>query len=184
MGMYDQVTISKEFKLPFTDEQQASLDNHLGGKRTWNRVFQTKDLSCWLDYYLIDPGGKLFELFPDGENKFFDLTGEITLGECISSDCMDTDLWFDLKIKLNKGIVVNTQVVEWMEHDNKNRKTFRAQMDHAREQARERQRRLSWKCYNVLWAIPVDWSLSHVGRLGRWLDKMSMHARRVLLFWN
>lgn len=182
--MYDQVTVSKKFKLPFTDEQQTSLDNHLGDKRTWNRVFQTKDLSCWLDYYLIDPSGKLFELLPDGENKFFDLTGEVTLGEYISSDCLDTDLGFDLKIKLNKGIVVDTQVVEWREYDNKNRKTLHTRMEHAREQARERQLQLSWKCYNVLWAIPVDWSLSRVGRFGRWLDKMSMHARRVLLFWN
>ena len=184
MGMYDQLTISKQFELPLTDVQMSIINQHLGDKRQWRRVFQTKDLSCWLDYYTIDASGKLYEIRPGGKREFFDLTGDIRLYEYINSECVDTDLYVDFKVVLIKGVVDHVQLINFRQTCNKERKTFNTKMEQAATQAMIKRSKLHWKIYNVLWGAPVDWLFMHVGRFGRWLNDRSTDARRVLLFWN
>lgn len=184
MGLYDQITISKEFKLPLTDEQHDTINKHVGHTRSWNRVFQTKDLDCWLGYYLINDAGKLFEIQQDGSKKFIETTKEIRLYDYITSSCVDTDLSIDFNVTLIRGVVDQIKTTEFSTRCNKNRRSIHEKMEQAAVHAAKTRNKLTWKMYNVMWATPIDLVLRHVGRFARWLDHATIKARRVLMFWN
>lgn len=182
--MFDNITVSKDYKLPINDAQQQQIDKRLGGKK-WSRRFQTKDLDCLLNYYEIDKDGNVWEIPPKGERIKTDIASTIKFYDYITSDKMKTDLNITFEALILQGKVVDIKLAEFLSIDNSNRVKAQSQWQQAVELAEARRKKLSWKLYNVLYATHVNWFLKHLHVITHYISHKALTDwRRRLLFWD
>lgn len=187
MGMFDWITVSKDYQLPIDEEQQRHIEDHVGRGKRWKRRFQTKDLSCLLDYYEIDADGRLWKIFDDGERVVTDVTTTIDFYDYITNDQIEpgTDLDVQFQALVIQGKIADIKMTEFKSNDNTHRVLTDQQWAKQVELAEKRRKTWSWRLYNVLYATHVDRCLKWVHRVSQHVANRSIGAwRRRLLFWD
>lgn len=185
MGMFDWITVSKDYQLPIDDEQQRHIEDHVGEGKRWKRKFQTKDLECLLDYYEIDAAGCLWKVNGDGSRDMSDTTTTIDFYDYITNDRLGTDLDVRLQALVIQGKITDIKMTAFKAEDNTHRVSVHQQWLEQAELAEKRRKTWSWRLYNTLYATHVNWCL-------KWLHRVSQHVasqsigvwRRRLLFWD
>lgn len=183
--MFDHVTVSRDFQLPITEQQQQQLDQHQDQAREWTRRFQTKSLDCLLDYYEIDKHGKLWILHDDGSRKLTNITTTMEFYDFITSNKLKTDLNITFQALIIQGVVNHIKLIEFSTTDNHNRVQARQAWIQSCEQAETRRKQLSWRLYNWLYARHVHWCLRLLHRVSGHVNTHALSSwRRRLLFWD
>ena len=185
MGMFDNITVSREYNLPIDEEQQRHIQDHVGVNQVWKRRFQTKDLENLLDYYEIDPNGVLWSLPMNQDRVKSDVTNTITFYDYITNDKLDTDLTIMFEALVIQGHVSHVKLTTFETDDNTERKTTRNKWFQQAELAEKRRKTWKWRLYNVLYATHVNWCLKQLHRVSQHVShKCLTDWRRCLLFWN
>lgn len=188
MGMFDTITISKEYQLPIDEEQQRHIDDHVGAGKRWKRRFQTKDLSCLLDYYQIDADGSLWKVVGgQGQRVPCDDTATVNFYDYITNDQIEsgTDLHVEFQALIVQGDIKQIRMTRFKAEDNTCRVSAQQQWIKQAELAEKRRKMWSWRLYNVLYATPVNWCLKWLYHVSQHVASQSIGAwRRRLLFWD
>lgn len=186
MGMFDNITVSPDYKLPIDEEQQRHIEDHVGANNRWKRRFQTKDLECLLDYYEIDASGTLWFVADDGsKSKADDVTTTMSFYDYITNNSLNTDLNITFEALVIQGEITHVKMTDFSSHDNSSRVAAHAQWMQSCEQAQIRQKRLCWKLYNWLYATHVNWCLRMIYKAAQYVSNRALNQwRRRLLFWD
>lgn len=187
MGMFDTITVSKDYQLPIDDEQQRHIDDHVGVDKRWNRRFQTKDLDCLLDYYEIDADGCLWKVFDNGSRDMTDITTTIDFYDYITNDQIEpgTDLEIQFQALIIQGKIADIKMNRFAAQDNSRRVSNQQQWIKQAELAEKRRKTWRWRLYNVLYATHVNWCLKWLHRVAQHVTHQSIGPwRRRLLFWD
>jgi hypothetical protein len=184
MGSFDHITFDERYNFRFTKSKIKLIDEALGSKK-WNREFQTKDLTLWLDNYHVDASGKLW-LKDDkgGRRRRVYISQTITCSTYITCDQLSHDLYIEHTIKFVKGVARATKTNDIKKSSNETRISNHNNFEKNRKKWDARRKSKLYKIYKYAYKQPVSFMLIGIAETFKWLYQTTYRIKRVMLFFG
>ncbi len=150
MGLFDNIKISKDTKLPDTEFFSKTYGININ-----TLDFQTKDIECWMESFKIKGlGGKKYKLL-NKNSKLQKFTGDLQFYEFIDLDFVNHDLWVEYNFLFKDGI--GEYVSHRVEKQDNKERLFNRKIDYIRSfLLKEKQNKISFKLLQFFVETPIS----------------------------